>query len=133
MKKFLLIILIVTTPIFSFCQARLGYTFIDVKQEFPEKEYNLETGYLEDGKYYISLETSRANIFHFFNRNKICVVSVIRPKTTGALNFYAEYYNDHYVIISSTEWKSYSREGIADINLIYDDDGDVYFRWTWAD
>jgi len=130
MKKTILILIIGLFPILSFSQARLGSSAQEIKSEYWESKYNVESGYNDDEIYYVSLETDRASVVHFFNNDKICVMSIIAPDNQGALNFYVENYNNQYVIVSSTEWKMYSKNGIAKIKLIYPDDGGFYFVWT---
>lgn len=129
-RNLLTLILIMFYLSYSYGQARIGYSAQEIKSEYWESEYNTTSGYNEDGIYYVSLETEKAFVIHFFNTDKISVMSLISPNNQGALNFYVELYNNRYVIVSSTEWKMYSKNGILNIKLIYPDDGGYYFIWT---
>ncbi len=130
MKKALLTILFGITSLTIFGQARLGSTATEIKNEFWESTYNLKSGYTDDGIYYVSIETERATVIYWFNTDKVCTLCMIVPDNQGALNFYVELYNRQYVIVSSTKWKMYSDGGIAEISLIYPDDGGYYFLWS---
>jgi len=61
------------------------------------------------------------------NKNKINQLYI--PNSQEALNAYVEKYNKLYVIVSSTKWKMYSKDGISNIDLIYLDGGGCYFQW----
>lgn len=130
MKKTLLTILFGITSLVIFGQARLGSTATEIKTEFWESSYNLKSGYTDDYDYYITITTDNATVTYFFNSDKVCTLTAIIPDNQGALNFYVELYNKKYVIVSNTEWKMYSNNGIAKINLIYPDDGGYYFVWS---
>jgi hypothetical protein len=130
MKKIGLMFLLTLVSVIAFGQARLGYTFTDIKSEFGASKYNLEQGYREGIGYYIGVEMQNINVLYCFNSQKICTLTLIVPNTIGALNYLVEQYNSQYVIVSSTKWKQYSKNGIADIKLQYNDDGSCYFLWS---
>lgn len=129
MEKTLLTILFAITSVIAFGQARLGSSAADIKSEFWESKYKLKSDYDKDGDYYITIETERATVFYYFNTDKVCTSTVIAPDNQGALNFYVELYNKQYVIVSSTKWKMYSENGIANIELVYPKDGGYFFVW----
>jgi len=114
----------------SFSQVRLGSTSEEIKQEFRQDEYDLTEGYTDDDINYLNLRVDRANVFYYFNYDKICFLSMVIPDDQGVLNYFVEHYNSQYVIVSSTEWKMYSKNGIAKIKLIYDGEGGYYFMWS---
>jgi hypothetical protein len=127
--------LIFTTALTIFCltafgQSRLGSSADDIKTEFYETNFNLKSGFDENNYYYITISIERAIVTYYFNTDKICTLTVIIPDNQGALNFYVEQYNKKYVIVSTTEWKMYSKGGISNIQLIYPDSGGYYFLWT---
>ena len=66
---------------------------------------------------------------YLFNTDKVCTASIIIPDNDGALNFYVEMYNEQYVIISSKNWNAYTSQGVANIELIYPEEGGTYFIW----
>jgi hypothetical protein len=129
MKSTFLVILFLILSVIVFGQARVGSSAADIKSEFWESSYNLKSGYNNDGDYYITIETERASVTYFFNSEKICTSTFIIPNNQGALNFYVELYNKQYVIVSSTQWKMYSNNGIANISLVYPDGGGYFFLW----
>jgi hypothetical protein len=128
MRRTLLTILFAITSIIAFGQARLGTSATDIRSEFSESSYNLKSGYDDDGDYYITVETERATVIYYFNSDKICYLTLIAPDDQGALNFYVELYNKQYVIVSAKEWKMYSENGIAKIELVYPESGGFFFR-----
>lgn len=130
MKKALLTILFGITSLVIFGQARLGSSATEIKNEFWESRYNLKSGYDKDGDYYITITTERATVTYLFNSDKVCYLTAIIPDAQGDLNFYVELYNKQYVIVSSTQWKMYSNNGIANINLIYPEGGGYFFLWS---
>lgn len=117
-------------------QARLGSSYKEIKDEFGhDPDYNLTEKLVSepvDGMYYKYIEVSfdKASAGYFFTTELICYMTIIVPDNQGALNFYVEYYNKHYVIISPTRWRMYNSNGYCDIKLVYLDDGTYYFTWT---
>jgi hypothetical protein len=130
MKRTLLTILFAITSVIVFGQARLGSTASEIRSEFWESSYNLKSGYDDDGDYYITITTERATVTYYFKSDKVCYLTAIIPDNQGALNFYVELYNKQYVVVSATQWKMYSNNGIANINLIYPEGGGYYFLWS---
>lgn len=130
MKRTLLTILFAITSVIVYGQARLGSSVSEIKSEFWESSYKQKSGYDKDGDYYITIETSNATVTYYFNSDKICYLTAIIPDNQGALNFYVEMYNKQYVIVSSTQWKMYSNNGIANIKLVFAEGGGYYFLWS---
>jgi hypothetical protein len=128
MKRELLTILFILVCTYTFAQARIGSSATEIKNVFWESHYNLKSGYDNDGDYFITIEIEKATVAYYFDLDKICSRTVIFPDNQGALNFYVELYNKQYVIVSPTEWKMYSSGGIANIKLIFTDDG-YFFIW----
>jgi len=131
MKKFTLIITIsITCFVAVLGQSRLGSNATEIKNEFYASSFNLQSGYLEDNTYYISISAERATVFYYFDSDKICNLCIIIPDDQGALNYYVEKYNRQYVIISATKWKMYSEGGISNIELIFPEDGGFLLVWS---
>lgn len=130
MRKALLTLSLAAVSIIGFGQARLGFSKQEIRTEFIAPRYNLQSGYTDDGTYFISIEVERASVIYLFNSEGYCTATGIIPDNQGALNFFVEMYNDRYVIISPTEWKMYSEDGILSIKLIYPENGGYYFVWT---
>lgn len=130
MKTFFLTSVLTFFSILSlFGQARLGSEFEEVKQEFADPKFNLESGVDEDGNLYLKVDLDRSGVVHFFNEDKVCFMSIIIPKGQGVLNAMVQMYNDQFVVISSTEWKMYSGNGIASIELVFTENEIPYFIW----
>ena len=128
-------VLIISIPLLLnsfviFSQARVGSSASDIKEEYAESRYNLKDGYDKDNDYYIKITTVDATVYYYFNADKICTITEIIPDNQGSLNSFVEIYNKRYVIISSTQWKMYSKNGIANIELIYPKSGGYFFLWT---
>ncbi len=130
MKKTILFLVFIILSINGIAQARLNSTLSEVREEFSDWRYNLKSGYDSDGDFYISIETERATVIYYFDDSNLCYATIIIPDDQGALNMYAELYNSRYVIISNTQWRMYGENGIAEIELVYSDNGTYYFLWT---
>jgi len=113
-------------------QSRLGYTSQAIKNEFAGK-YEMKYGYDKDGEYYIEIKDEPSCIVrYFFNEQFVCYMTGLIPRTQGDLNAIVEKYNSRYVIISQTQWKMYSINGIVNIELRLDTDLPV-IMWTLAE
>lgn len=129
-KKILSICLFVVCAITMYAQSRLGYSVSEIRQEFSESKYNLKSNYDKNNNFYISISTETSSVVYYFNSNDKCIITFIVPDNQGSLNAYVESYNKQYVIVSPTQWKMYCSEGIAEIKLVYGDDGGYYFIWN---
>jgi hypothetical protein len=119
MKKVLLLTISLIFSLTTFSQARLGYTEKSIREEFPN--YTFTTGYTDDGLKYISTEDfDEATVLYYFTNENKCYGCIIIPYNTGKLNYYVEQYNKKYVIISETEWKAYTENGIMTIKLTFE-------------
>lgn len=111
-----------------FCQIRLNYTKDEIKEEFSHPNYMLDEFNFRSYEA-ISIVTDDANILYLINSNEVCKICILIPMTEVDLNKYVELYNNSYTKISDTEWKMYSDSGIANIELIFVNNG-TGFRWT---
>jgi len=109
-------------------QARLGVSFAEIKAEFSDPVFNFRTKFDDDGELLVYIDTDRATVLYDFDDEKYCVATGIFPDNQGALNTFVEHYNNQYVIISNTEWKMYSANGISNIKLHFTDTG-YFFVW----
>jgi hypothetical protein len=130
MKRTFFAIIFGIGSIIAVGQARLGSSVSEIRSEWSESKYKLKSGYDTDGDYYITIETERATVTYYFNAEKVCYLTAIVPDNQGALNFYVELYNKQYVIISATQWKMYSKNGISNVELIFSEGGGYYFLWS---
>ena len=106
-------------------QIRLNSNKTEIKSEFSEDEYSLEEMKV-DGIDAISIFTERVNLLYMFNSEGICKANILIPHMQGDLNYFVESFNNKYVIISDKEWKMYTDNGIAKIELIYTDDKPLF-------
>ncbi len=128
MKKYFLILFLSLSMGLS-AQVRLGSSASDVNSEFSDSRYEKKSGYIDD-IYYIDFKADRATVTHIFDNSSVAVMVFVYPNDQGALNYYVEMYNEKYVAVSDKEWKMYSKDGgIANISLIFDEDG-YFFRWV---
>lgn len=129
MKTILTTLAVILTLLTVNAQSRLGSSVSEVKEEFWESKYKLIGKFNDENIYYISIETERASVFYWFDDEYICRMCAILPRSQGDLNFYVENYNSKYVVVSTTQWKMYSEFGIADVTLVYPEEGGYYFIW----
>ena len=129
MKKLLLIILLIISSATAYTQSRLNYSANDIRDEFSDSKYNLKSNFDKGGNYYISILTGNSTVFYYFNAERTCIATFIVPDNQGSLNFYVELYNSKYVIVSPTQWKMYSNNGMCEIKLVYSVNGGYYFMW----
>jgi hypothetical protein len=105
-------------------QTLLGKTVEEVKKEFQDKKYELESGYDDDNEFYITANTEQSVNTYYFKEDLKCYLIQLIPMDQGKLNSYVQDYNDICVIISDTKWKLYSDKGIINIELIFAKDAD---------
>ncbi len=125
MKKLLFVLLMLVSTVTA--QVRLEYTKTEIINEFSGEEYNLVSGYDTDGDFYIRIFTARTVTLFYFDEEGKCNTVVIFPDDRGALNWYVEHYNNHYVIVSETEWRAYFLTGIATVKLYFKEH--PFFVW----
>jgi hypothetical protein len=128
MKKFLIAVSVILFTTYVHGQARLGASVSEIKEEFHDEKFT--SGNDSDGDFYLAAEFERANVVYYFrNKQERCYITIINPKTQGDLNFYVEMYNKQYTIISPTEWRMYSANGYANVELKFNEEY-TYFIWT---
>lgn len=128
--KFLLLIVFGTINFQLLGQARLGSKASDIRKEFSDPKYNLKSEY-KDGTLFIQIDIEELDVKALFlcGTNEICKATAIFPNNQKALNDLVELYNKAFVVISKTEWRMYTKNGIANVKLYFVDDG-YYFLWT---
>lgn len=128
MRKIILISAFLLSFILSNAQARLGYSYQQIRREFAG--YTMNTGYNKQNIFYLEVALKGCTAVYGFDKNLTCVSTVIGPDNNYWLNTYVQKYNDEYVIISAREWRMYSNAGILRIELLYLNTGEPYFLWT---
>ncbi len=96
--------------------AGLWYDATQIKAIFSKE---VLSGKLDNGIRYLAAE-SEDNSMHFFyllSADDICRIVVIYPQTETALNWMVEYLNKNHTIVSNTEWRTYSKQGISEVKL----------------
>ena len=128
MYKLLLILLLMGGVVMG--QSRLGSSRVELYSEF--KGLNPEFGVSEEGDGYMSVVFERSYTRYYFNDAGVCNVVAIVPLRQGDLNFFVEQYNRSYVIMGSTSWRMYSKDGsIATIELVTSNDVSM-FIWGFV-
>lgn len=126
MKNIILTLSLLILPLFSFSQARVHFTESQIKTEFGSK--NIKTAYTNKGVKYLYRQDETVVTYYYINDEGVCYMSMMVPLKQGALNYFVEDYNSKYVIVSDTEWKFYSKNGVMYITLI-DVDGTPAFMY----
>lgn len=128
MKKLYILGLIILSFCFSgYSQCPIGASVSEIKKLYPD--FNLINSKPED---------EFKNVYHedpffikgfFLDDKNICNVCILIPYDTIFLSELIELYNNNFVIISDTKWKSYTKTGIINIELQQTDDGTFYFSY----
>lgn len=133
MKRLIFVMMICLIHYNTKAQARIGSTSSVIQDEFTELGYQPKYQYTEKTGGYIIIYIEKAAVYYYLDAAKICTTTVVVPTNQGTLNYYVELYNKQYVIVSNTEWKMYSKNGICSVKLIYLSDGSYFFRWEAID
>lgn len=130
MKRYLilLVLLIMAAPVFS--QARLGRNIFEIKSEYAK--YSVTEQKLGDSDMLL-IDLPQAYVKHVFDDQNDCILSLIIPKDSPAIQHYVERYNKELVIISPTEWRFYVGGSIAQVELITTDDRSIIFLWSFME
>jgi len=129
MKKFIISILFITFALLTNAQSRLGYTLGSIKAEYS----NSTVGWTNEGVRILTVEQENFIVFYYFTPADYCNYTVIVPNDMTILSWYIEKYNRSYVIIDNKNWKMYSSEGVADIELVFTEDSGYLIIWSNAE
>ncbi len=113
------------SSLFTMAQAKIGFTEQQIRDSLPFVSF--KKGETDNSIRYIVYNNDRAIIAYYFDDFGRCYLTAVLPNTQGDLNYFVEVYNNRYVIISSTEWRAYLKNGILKIKLIYPDDNSLAF------
>jgi len=130
MKRYLILLVLLAMATSVFSQARLGRSIFEVKAEYTE--YSVTEQKLGDSDMLL-IDLSKAYVKHVFNDQNDCILSLIIPKDSPAVQYYVERYNKELVIISPTEWRFYVGGSIAQVKLITTDDKSIMFLWSFME
>lgn len=120
MKTLLISLFLVIASLPVLGQARMGSSSYDIRTEFSNREFKLESGYWEEFKAkYLCIEINNCVVYYLLNDESICYATIIVPFKQGTLNSLVQSYNEKYVIIDETTWKMYNSNGYANIKLIF--------------
>ncbi len=128
MKQTLLVMLITLLSVVCSAQVQLNYTRDAIRKHLTSEHYEVTENFDKYGHYYLGAMESASYFLYYFDAKDICNKVVVVPKDKGVLNGLVEYYNGHYVILSSKKWKMYNENGIATVELVYVDSG-CAFVW----
>jgi len=130
MKRYLILLVLLAMATSVFSQARLGRSIFEVKAEYTE--YSVTEQKLGDSDMLL-IDLPKAYVKHVFNDQNDCILSLIIPKDSPAVQYYVERYNKELVIISPTEWRFYVGGSIAQVKLITTDDKSIMFLWSFME
>lgn len=130
MKRYLILLVLLAMATSVFSQARLGRSIFEVKAEYTE--YSVTEQKLGDSDMLL-IDLPKAYVKHVFDDQGDCILSLIIPKDSPAVQYYVERYNKELVIISPTEWRFYVGDSIAQIKLITTDDRSIMFLWSFME
>ena len=129
MKKLIVLVMLLFSFFSSISQVRLQYTAEEIKSEF-KGIFEVNEDYLDDGTYYITVWTAKSAVIHLFmNKSDQANRCVVIPYTKADLNYYVEQYNRKYVIVSDTQWKMYTENGLCNIWLDFEGEMGAKFIW----
>lgn len=127
MKHFLILIFCLLI-INSYSQARIGFSYRDIYNEFSMYDTKTEEPQNENQKLMLTVNMSLLTVIYYFNSEKISFKTVIYPKTLEVQNALVDLYNRKYEVISPTHWKMYNDKEYVDIEL-YLIEKSSFFVW----
>lgn len=104
MKKIMLLLMFIST--ISFSQARLGYKYQDILNEFSgyeELEVNIEPDLTEEAGISMHYKANGVVVIYYFV-NKICNKTIIIPNSESVLQEFLDKYNKEYVVMGNNKW-----------------------------
>lgn len=123
MKKMILFISLLVSTV-SLSQARLGYTYNEVRYEYGTKyQYEYITGYDEKLGKYLQVYLPVGTAFYYFNSDNKCYITSVIPGTKGDLHYYIQKFNEEYVIVDGNNWLMYANGETLAIELDYTENG----------
>lgn len=131
MKK-LLVLLCLVVSFAGHSQARMGYSYEEIKSEFAyDYNYDYTAGYDEKLGKYLQFYVGTGSIYYYFSSDNVCNIMIILPKTKADLHYYIEKYNASYAIIDDHTWHLYDHGVIVVIELMYVEDGGYFFLFYY--
>ena len=97
MKKILTILLILCS-LNSVSQSRLGFTYDEIYNEFPDKVTNFEF------RQNILLKFEFFELYHVFDKNGYCYLSTVFVSDVKSAQYFINKYNTEMVTISKGNW-----------------------------
>ncbi len=111
-------------------QALIGYTPSQVREKFPDKDWEYYKWGDDDKLLVMTFSTEELIVNYFFNEDNLSLFCTIKPLKQGGLQFLVEKYNNRYVVINSNTWRFYADGTVFICKLKTLDDGSFYFQWT---
>lgn len=128
MKKLLLILLFVVCTLSAKSQARIGYTYNEIKTEFASNDIrDIPT---DNGSRLLAYKLDKdVAIFYYFVGDK-CNLTIIYTKLQSVADDISRLYDKLYTVVNSTIWKAESRKGTVYAIFNYNMKED-YYTFTW--
>lgn len=118
MKKIIILFIVLCcVSIFGFSQSRLGFTEDSIRKEYYLKDFTVVVA-TDSSRRFIAWQDDDIISYYYFDKEGLCDLCYVQMKNNGVLNGYVERFNKQYVIVSNTEWKLYSDNGIIICKLL---------------
>jgi len=131
MKK-LLVLLCLVVSFAGHSQARMGYSYEEIRAEFAnDYGFDYVTGYDDKLGKFLKFFVGTGVIHYYFNEEGNCYTMIILPNTKSDLHYYIEKYNATYAIIDDHTWHLYDHGVVVIITLEYVEDGGYFFLFYY--
>lgn len=134
MKPLLIVLFLLLTHFTAHTQARIGYTFSEIYNDFKvEGEFTPE--FTEEGHFMTSIELyGQFYVTYIFkNNNHTCTSTSIIPLTAAAEKLLIDKYNTECIKINNNRWKVKFDNGvICNILMTKLSTNETVFMWTEA-
>lgn len=125
MKKTIATIIFIL--ICSMGYSQLGKSVNEIKSTYADAKYNMNSGYTENGHYYISINYANLDLKLFFNENNISFTSQLIPLTDEAFDAIIAEYNKSYFKIRDNKWYQEMTSNYITIELFYTAQGEPWY------
>lgn len=132
MKRLITLLIIIFQIDGTFAQARLNSTFMEIKQEFQSSNFPVRVDRAGDDNPFIVVTFDNRDVMYLFNDAMFCKMTIVIPKSTGAIQWLIEKYNQELTIISPTKWRFY-KNGIYSNITFENREGLDLFIWEVVD
>lgn len=126
MKK-LLILVFLFISLFSFSQARLGYSYQEIKREFVNE--NVVFTYVDSTPCLI-ITYLNIEVYYYFNDKFLCYQTCVVTEDFSTAKEIVNTYNKNYDYVSKNTWSMKMNNLIFIVKLSYIKDVGYVFTWN---